>query len=676
MCRVAAVDGCKLRMWYTLKRLSAGLIAIALAAAILLVTDKPSHRETKRSLPRVALLQHASQAVIDDGAAGVLAGLAESGFVDGETMQLTRFNAEGDMGTSAAIAQQIVNDDYALVLTLSTPSLQAVANANKESHKQHVFALVTDPTIAGVGVGKEPLDHPPYMVGIGTLQPMKESLLTARKMFPGLRKVGMVWNPAEVNSEVTTKLARKACEELQIELLEANAENTSSVREAASSLISRGVEALWVGGDVTVSTALETMLGPAKDAGIPVWTVLPGNAVKGALFDLGANYFEVGRSMGMLAAKVLNGTSPAKLPVALEVPPTLYLNELALEGLKEKWTFPADLVSKADVTIDAEGTHEKAKRKPVDKEAKSAHAPLSKTWNVRILEYVDIPDVIESEQGVRDGIRAAGLVEDRDYRIKVANAQGEMATLAGLADAAVADQADLVVTASTPTLQTAIKRIHDTPIVFTFLANPIAAGAGKSDTDHLPNVTGAYGGGDVVSMVALIQQIMPHAKRVGTIYVPTEVNSVYNYEQFLEAAKPAKYEVIALGVSTPGEIPDAAIALCEKRLDLVCLTTSNLASASFPSIVQATRRAQVPVFAFLSSLADQGAAVVLARDYYDMGHTAGKLAARVMRGADPGQLPFEPARVSRRLFNVPAARECGLTIPPELLKQADKVIGE
>ena len=61
--------------------------------------------------------------------------------------------------------------------------------------------------------------------------------------------------------------------------------------------------------------------------------------------------------------------------------------------------------------------------------------------------------------------------------------------------------------------------------------------------------------------------------------------------------------------------------------------TANLTASTFPSVAQAAQRARLPVFAFLSGLSDQGAAVCLSRDYYDMGHDAGLLAARVMRGA-------------------------------------------
>jgi len=660
----------------TLKSLGLGFGAIAVASAILLFSDAGSQKSAGSKAPlRVAVLQHASQTTIDDGYAGVVAGLEEKGFVDGQNLVLKRSNAEGDVATANAMAQEIVSGGFDLAMTLTTPSLQAVANANKAGRVRHVFGLVTDPVAAGVGIGEKPLDHPRWLVGIGTLQPVADSLAIARRMFPQLKTLGVVWNPAEINSEITTKLCRAACADLGITLLEANAENTAYVREAAVSLIARGAEALWIGGDVTVLAAIDSVIGTAREAHIPVVTCIPGNAVKGTLFDLGANYFEVGRTLGQLAAKVLGGESPANLPVEKITPPNLHINTLALTGLREGWKVPPDMLNQADVVIDAQGTHDKGAAARAKTSSANGGKPLAKMWRIRVLEYVNLTDVEDAEKGVLDAIRESGLAEGRDYESRVMNAQGDIATLNGLVDAAVTDRADLIVTLSTPTLQAALRRAQSQPVVFTFLADPIAAGAGKGYNDHLPNVTGAYGAGDVEGMVALIVRLLPGAKRVGAMYCPAEVNSVCNHDLLCAAAKKANLEVVSMGVSTPSEVADTALALCGKQIDVFCLPTANMTAASFPSIVQATNRARIPAFTFLSGLVDQGATAVVARDYYDMGHDAGELAVRVMRGEKPGAIPFRPSTTSRLLFNRDAAKLCGVKLPEDVLRKAARVVG-
>lgn len=673
---------------HTLKSLATGMGAIALASALLLVSDRPARRTPvadpnqttekqggREPARRVALLQHASQPIIDDGYAGTIAGLEESGFVEGQNLEIVRRNNEGDIANANLMAQEIVSGGYDLALTLTTPSLQALATANKAGKVKHVFAMVTDPTAAGVGIGKEPLDHPPHLVGIGTLQPVAESLKMARGMYPGLKTLGVVWNPAEINSEINTKLCRAACQELGITLLEANAENTAAVREAALSLISRDIDAIWIGGDVTVLAAAESVIGPARDAHIPVFTVIPGTAAKGALFDLGANYFEVGRLLGLLAGKVLKGESPASLPVERVVPPKLFINTLALKGLRDPWKVSPELLNSADTVIDGQGTHEKRSQPAAKPPSPGTARPLAKTWRIHVLEYVNLPDVEDAEKGVLDAIRESGLVPERDYTTRITNAQGDIATLNGLVDAAVTDRADLIITLSTPTLQATMRKAQLQPVVFTFLADPIAAGVAKSDSEHLPNVTGSYGSGDMEGMIALIRQVMPHARRMGAMYCPSEINSVVNHELLLKVAKRANFEVVSMGVSTPAEVGDTATALCSQQIDVFCLPTANITGAAFPSIAQAADRAKVPVFGFLTSLLVQGATAVVARDYYDMGHDAGELAVRVMRGEKPAAIPLKQATTSRLLLNRDAARHCGVSFPADVLKRAKKVIG-
>src|SRR5262249_42599578 len=156
---------------------------------------------------------------------------------------------------------------------------------------------------------------------------------------------------------------------------------------------------------------------------------------------------------------------------------------------------------------------------------------------------------------------------------------------------------------------------------------------------------------DVEGMVALIRRMLPRAQRVGTVYSPTEVNSVINHDAFVAAAKMAGLEIEPMGVNTPSEVADATATVCGKQIDLLCLPTANMTAAAFPAIIQAARRKKMPVFTFLGGLAAQGSVAALARDYYDMGHSAGELAARVIRGERPAEIPFRPMTTSRLYVN-------------------------
>ncbi len=143
--------------------------------------------------------------------------------------------------------------------------------------------------------------------------------------------MGAPWNPAEHSSEACVVKARETVTRLGLKLLEANVENSSGVFEASNSLVARGAEALWVGCDVTVNVALDSVLAAGKRGRIPVFTNQPPNARRGALFDLGANYREVGQLIGAMGVMILQGADPAKIPVRNVVPKSLWVNTEALK---------------------------------------------------------------------------------------------------------------------------------------------------------------------------------------------------------------------------------------------------------------------------------------------------------------------------------------------------------
>jgi putative ABC transport system substrate-binding protein len=347
---------------FAVKRLALGIGCILLASALLLVSDRGRRTGAlAASRPngprRVAVLQYSSTPPLEDGARGFLDALNELGFRDGGRMRLTWYNAEADMAVANAIAKEMTNGHFDLLATLGTPALQAVANANREGRVPHVFGVTAAPRTAGVGIGdKGPLDHPKHLVGVGTYVRAEESFRLARRMFPGLRTVGIVWNVAESNSRVYTEAARAACHHLGISVVEANVDNSNGVAESAASLVARGAEALWLGGDNTVMTAVGSLVLAGRRGRVPVFGTVTGTVEKGVLLSSGMNLFENGREMGRIAAKVLDGIDPATLPVEDPIVPYTEVNTLALKGLKDSWHVPPDMLGQADTLIDESGT--------------------------------------------------------------------------------------------------------------------------------------------------------------------------------------------------------------------------------------------------------------------------------------------------------------------------------
>ncbi len=661
-----------LRLW-----LASSLIVVA--SAVLLLTDRERPRgEAGTGSPgrirSVALFQHVSQATMEEGVRGVLAGLAQSGYQEGRTLRVRRYSAEGDAATANTIARAIVGGDDELVITLSTPSLQAVAGANRDAKRPHVFGMVSDPVVAGVGIARDdPRKHPPYMVGLGTMQPVAEGFRMARQLAPRLARVGVAWNPSEANSEACTKLARTVCKELGIELLEANVDGSAAVREAVASLVGRGVEAIWVGGDNTVLTSLDAVIGPARAAGVPVFTSIPGSASRGALFDLGADYHRVGESVGRLAARVLDGESPADMPILYEVPPEFWINRPALAAQTGGWSVPPEIDAKADVVVEKGGPVRRHPREEIAARAPEARRP-SRTWKLGLAGYSESPILEDVLGGFRRGLKEAGLVEGKDYTTTYRNAQGDIATLNALVDELNGSETDLVVSISTPTLQAALRKLDRKPVVFAGVLDPIAAGAGKSDSDHRPDVSGVYLAYPYAAMARTVREVLPRARRVGTLFTPGEVNSVLGRQGFEEPLKREGLELVSLPVNGPTDVSDAALTLCQSGVDVLCQIADNLSNSSFPAIARACEMTKTPLFTFSPSLVKGGAVLGVGTDFAENGREAGLLVAEVIRGKDPSRLPFHATTKISRSVNLDNARRLGVSVPTEWVKTADEVI--
>lgn len=654
-----------------LRRLLLGLTLIVAASAVLLVSDLRSrvgHAPQAGPKKRVALLEHAAQAVLAAGREGVVLGLQQGGYTVGENLDLKMFNAAGDMAISQAIAREMVGAGNDLLLSVSTVSLQSVANANKAGKTPHVFALVSDPAGAGVGIVRgDPLAHPPHLAGYGTMQPVALAFKSARDMNPALASVGVVWNAAESNSEAQVKLARAVCDELGLKLMEATIDNSAAVGEAANALVSRGVDAIFMGGDVTVMNAVDALVAAARKGRIPVFTVIPPNVKKGAIFDLGADYGEVGRLAGKLAAEVLSGRSPATVPITNVMPEMLAINEQALSGLKQRWALTDDMRQRAKLVIDADGVEHAAA-------ATGPPNPTGKKWKIAAVTYVEAGPSEETLAGIKAGFKRSALVEGKDYEISYRSAQGDFAALNGIFDAIATEGADIVVPLATPTLQAAVKKVKNVPVVFTMVANPVIAGAGKSYTDHLPNMTGVAVLAPVDALLDLIQKHFPQYRRIGTLFCPAEANSV-DLKDLLEAAAGKRgIKVVTVAVNTPTELTDAAASLASRPIDAIVQISDNITSAGFNAITKAARQAQKPLISLNSTTVKLGAPIALGRDYFNSGEVTVSMIERVIRGEKPAAMPFV---LPPKLFfsaSPENARAVGMTLPPALLKEVDKVV--
>ena len=652
-------------MIFIIKRLALGFFLIVLTSGILLLSDWNRRSDSRQVIPRIAILQHASQPVLDEGVQGILQGLAEGGFKNGETVVIQRFNAENDSPTENAIAREVSDGRFQLIVTASTLSLQAVASANRAGRTKHVFGLVIDPFGAGVGISREdPLNHPKHLVGFGSMQPVGEAFRLAKQLLPSLSTVGVVWNPAESNSEAATRKARQASIDLGIRLLEVTVDNSSGVAEAAGSLISRGVQALWVGGDVTVLVALDGMISAAKKAGIPVFTNVPPSAERGALFDFGANHHEVGRLTGVLAADVLHGADPATMVIKNVVPEMLIVNPEAVAGLREPWRLADDVVRRADAVVEGKALHRKALaiRTP----------PSGRMYKVGIVYFGPDPGVDAGMQGLQDGLRELGFVEGKNLHIMKAHAQGEMGNIPSILQNYANQELDLIVPMTTPLLTGTIGLVKKKPAVFTVVYDPIAAGAGKTRDDHVPNITGVGSFPPIPDTVKLIRELMPGVRTVGTVYNNSEANSRKVIAVAREEFRRHAITLEEVAITNTSEVFQAAQVLTARNIQAFWITGDNTVLQAFEGVVKVADDSRLPLIINDPEFTGRGALACAGLGFYQSGYAAATLAARVLLGENPKDIPIEEVAVKKLVLNEKVARRLGLVFSAALVKDASR----
>ena len=292
------------------------------------------------------------------------------------------------------------------------------------------------------------------------------------------------------------------------------------------------------------------------------------------------------------------------------------------------------------------------------------------------IAYSDNPLNEQTLAGVREGFAQAGWTEGEDYSLRLYNAQSELGTLSQILDMMRQNPPDLLLTSGTPALQAALQRIQGIPMVFGNVAYPLVTGVGESFQRHRLDITGISVAPDFDGTVDLLLRLLPRLHRIGTLFSPGEINAVASIEEFQRTSQNAGIELITTPVNSSSDVADAVLALTAQGLDAIVQIVDNLTSGSMVAIIQAARTSHTPIFAFQADPVTKGAIAARARDYDQGGRDMTRLAMQVLGGVSPGDLPIELVSETLLLFNLDAAGEFGVTIPADLLAQADKVIGK
>jgi putative ABC transport system substrate-binding protein len=274
--------------------------------------------------------------------------------------------------------------------------------------------------------------------------------------------------------------------------------------------------------------------------------------------------------------------------------------------------------------------------------------------------------------GLFDGLAQAGFKKDGNLHVISSHAQGEISNIPLLVQNFMSQGVELIITLTTPCLSSACAIARNTRIVFTYCYDPVAAGAGKSASEHLPNVTGVGSFPPVQATIDMIQKLVPNVKAVGTVYNSSEANSVKVISVGRDMFRNRGISLQEVSVTNTSEVFQAAQVACYRNVQAMWITGDNTALQSFDAIVKATRDAKLPLIINDPEFTSRGALACVGLGWYPAGKAGGVLAARVLHGEDPARISFQEVAEQKLMLNQEAASRLGIAFPPDVLKAAQE----
>ncbi|MCT4508140.1 MAG: ABC transporter substrate-binding protein [Tepidibacter sp.] len=280
---------------------------------------------------KIGITQIVEYSALDENREGFIKALEDNGYKDGENIDIDFQNAQGDIATTQTIAKNFVSQKKNLIYAISTPSAQAAYNSTKDI--PIVISAVTDPVSAGL---VKSLEEPNTNIsGTCDYVPVSKQLELVKTLAPDAKKIGVIYNTSEVNSEVQVNELKKYAKEYGYSVVEAGVTSTNEVNTAISSLASK-IDVLYAPTDQLVVSSMPIIVQKTQEKNIPVIASEKGSVELGALATCGINYYELGYESGKIAVNVLKGEDISKMPVKQGEEMEIMINEDALKNLSIK----------------------------------------------------------------------------------------------------------------------------------------------------------------------------------------------------------------------------------------------------------------------------------------------------------------------------------------------------
>jgi putative tryptophan/tyrosine transport system substrate-binding protein len=299
--------------------------------------------------------------------------------------------------------------------------------------------------------------------------------------------------------------------------------------------------------------------------------------------------------------------------------------------------------------------------------------PLLGTPRVIHLAPVDIPAQTDA---TRKLLRELGYVEGRNIRLEFRNAAGNVDALPALAQELVREGGvDVIIAISTPAALAAYKATQTVPIIAFTAVDPVASGLAVSLARPGRNVTGiaVFSEETTVKRVELMREVVPRAVRLGT--VTTKVTSgAQSLAPVLETGRKLGFTVEPINIDNPADLAKALSPEVLAGFDALVFVPDVVLNAHMAEVIKIVGLSNKPAIFPSPDWVANGGFMSFGPDFADATRHLISQLDRVLKGAKPGDLPFErPTKFDLRI-NLRIAKALGIELSPTVLARADEVI--
>jgi putative tryptophan/tyrosine transport system substrate-binding protein len=279
-------------------------------------------------------------------------------------------------------------------------------------------------------------------------------------------------------------------------------------------------------------------------------------------------------------------------------------------------------------------------------------------------------------EAFRQGLRELGYVEGRNMIIEWRHAEAKLDRLPALAAELVRLKVDILVTGGPPATRAAKEATVTIPVVMAFDDDPIGNGFVASLARPGGNITGLSSLAPELSgkQLELLKEILPKLSRVAVLGSSTRPGTAQTLKETELAAGVFGVKVLYLDLISPKDIETGFREAREGRADAMLILSSPIFSSQRTQFVDLAAKSRIPATYSTTEFVEDGGLMSYGVNTSGLYRRAGAYVDKILKGTKPADLPVEQPKKFEFIINLKAAKQIGLTIPPNVLARADRVI--